>query len=307
MAKLTNKQRSEEFNQMITDALIKQIESGKTSWLKMWKSSSLQQQHNPITGTKYRGVNVFWLMLVSEIKGYSDSRWGTYNNIKKIGGQVTKGERGTKVLIWRPVYKKVNGKYTDQIEYLVNRYWTIFNYSQCDGIEAQAPQEPEFTNGLNEVAQAYIEGEEIEILMGGDRACYSPMLDKIRMPNQSTFKSETSFVSTLFHEIAHSTGAKNRLNREGVTNSISFGNHDYSLEELVAEMTAVMMTVKVGPMEIGDKCFNNSAAYMKHWISHLKDNPDWIATATREASKAVELITSHTKAAKAAKPVESAA
>ncbi|NTV47214.1 MAG: hypothetical protein HGB11_11990 [Chlorobiales bacterium] len=44
--------------------------------------------------------------------------------------------------------------------------------------------------------------------------------------------------STLFHELAHSTGHQSRLLREGITRNWGFGSHEYSEEELVAEMSA---------------------------------------------------------------------
>ncbi|YCI06186.1 zincin-like metallopeptidase domain-containing protein (plasmid) [Ensifer sp. D2-11] len=37
----------------------------------------------------------------------------------------------------------------------------------------------------------------------GDRACYIPALDLIKMPPFSAFESPEAYYSTLFHETAH--------------------------------------------------------------------------------------------------------
>ena len=41
------------------------------------------------TGKAYRGGNSVWLMSVAEQRGYDDHRWGTYNQVKGLGGLLT--------------------------------------------------------------------------------------------------------------------------------------------------------------------------------------------------------------------------
>lgn len=76
------------------------------------------------------------------------------------------------------------------------------------------------------------------------------------------------YYSTLFHEMVYSTGHKDRLNRQGVAkNNITFGGPDYSKEELIAEMGA---TILYGMAGINQTTMDNSASYMKAWLSKLK-------------------------------------
>ncbi|WLT32757.1 zincin-like metallopeptidase domain-containing protein [Geothrix sp. PMB-07] len=75
---------------------------------------------------------------------------------------------------------------------------------------------------------------------GGDRACYIPGWDEIRMPNRAAFPTAEGFYETLFHEAGHSTGHSSRLNRKEVMAGGMFGLRAYSLEELVAELSAVL-------------------------------------------------------------------
>ena len=50
---------------------------------------------NYITGKQYTCGNAQQLDSTFSEKGYSEAIWGTYNQFKKIGGQVKKGEKGT--------------------------------------------------------------------------------------------------------------------------------------------------------------------------------------------------------------------
>jgi len=70
------------------------------------------------------------------------------------------------------------------------------------------------------------------------RAYYRPSEDVVNMPKANLFQSDEEYCSTLFHELTHSTGHKNRLNRDEISEITRFGSHDYSKEELVAEKVA---------------------------------------------------------------------
>ena len=55
------------------------------------------------------------------------------------------------------------------------------------------------------------------------------------LPLKEQFKGEAGYYGTAFHELTHSTGHKDRLNRI-TAGSFSFGHETYSKEELVAEI-----------------------------------------------------------------------
>ena len=73
----------------------------------------------------------------------------------------------------------------------------------------------------------------------GDNAYYSISKKEIVIPEKGQFKDGESFYSNLFHEMAHSTGAEEHLNR--LKPGQSFGSKEYSAEELKAEMTAALV------------------------------------------------------------------
>jgi antirestriction protein ArdC len=90
----------------------------------------------------------------------------------------------------------------------------------------------------------------------------------------------------LFHEAVHSTGAKHRLNREGVADEIRFGSHSYSVEELTAEIGASFLCAQTSI----DSTFENSIAYIQTWAKTLKNDPKMILHASARAQKAVDWI-----------------
>lgn len=118
----------------------------------------------------------------------------------------------------------------------------------------------------------------------GDNAYYSISKEEIVIPEKKQFKDGESFYSNLFHEMAHSTGAEYALDR---LKPSSFGSADYAKEELVAELTAALTASKYG-MEKNIK--SDSAAYIKNWLSTLKEDPSFIKTALTEVKKAHTMI-----------------
>ena len=96
------------------------------------------------------------------------------------------------------------------------------------------------------------------IVKQSDRAFYRPSTDKIVVPELSQYSRREEYYSTAFHELTHSTGHLSRLNR--ISDVAAFGSHDYSKEELVAELGAAYLVNHCG-LETTSS-FNNSAAYL---------------------------------------------
>jgi len=126
-----------------------------------------------------------------------------------------------------------------------------------------------------------------DIQYGGNRACYSVTLDYIKLPHQHTFLSSEEYYSTLFHELAHSTGHANRLARKSILEPSYFGSHEYSKEELVAEMGAAFLCGHAG---IENITINNSAAYIQGWLKALKNDKTLLIHAAAQAQKASDYI-----------------
>jgi antirestriction protein ArdC len=76
------------------------------------------------------------------------------------------------------------------------------------------------------------------------------------------------------------------LNREAIQ-SISYGSHEYSEEELVAEFGAAELCGMAG---IEPLTLENSAAYIANWHKRLKNEPEALIRAIKAASKGVKMI-----------------
>ena len=122
-----------------------------------------------------------------------------------------------------------------------------------------------------------------------DSAYYSPSKHQVVIPLKSQFMNMGEYYGTLFHELAHSTGHKTLLNREGIEGVSPFGSTTYSKEELIAEMTSTFITSFLNINT--DDLFTNSASYLKGWAENLRTTlKNSIMSALTKAQKAFELI-----------------
>ena len=103
------------------------------------------------------------------------------------------------------------------------------------------------------------------------------------MPLKTSFKSEQSYYSTLFHELVHWTGAQHRLKRQL---SGKRGVHlEYAAEELVAEMGAAFLSA-----HFGLKYTTRHAAYLKSYLKHFQGDTKALQKASAKAYKAMDFI-----------------
>ena len=79
--------------EIITEKIIKQLESGVAPWRKPW---TCQTPANLITQKEYRGLNVFTLAS----QGFPSRFWLTFNQVSKLGGRIWKGEKSSPVIFW---------------------------------------------------------------------------------------------------------------------------------------------------------------------------------------------------------------
>lgn len=266
----------------VTERIIEALENGTVPWKKPWRTRG--GPVNVKNGRAYRGINVFLLALA----GYDDPRWGTYKAIASCGGQVRKGEKGTRVILWKPVKPKSEEDEDGEKKggYLLLRDYVVFNAEQADGLPEFEFEEIDFDP--NERAQEIIDGYVVEgdgppLHHRGDSAAYNPMTDTVRVPLQGDFDDADSYYATVFHELVHSTGHESRLKR---IESVNFGDDPYAREELVAEMGAAMLNGLSG-IETREE---NTAAYLANWLRSLRDDKRLVIVAAAQAQKAADWI-----------------
>ena len=281
--------------QIVTDQIIEMLDNGVVPWHKPWKGTMYPS--NLISKKAYRGINPFILACVASMKGYDSPFWLTYNQAKKKGGQVRKGEKSTLVVFWKWIEKEVendNGEMKKR-SFPILRYYNVFNLDQIDGIES--PEAKEMNEDFNsiECAENIIHNmpNKPQIYHNGTRAFYRPSEDMVTLPKKERFENEEEYYSTAFHELGHSTGHESRLKRDL---SGFFGDEKYSQEELVAEMTAAFLC---GVCEIENVTIENSAAYIAGWKKKLKEDEKIIVRAAAQAQKAADFILNENNEAEA--------
>ena len=276
-------------NEMITQKMVERISAtGTLPWRKPWVSQDARPQ-NLMSRKPYRGVNAFLLHMM----GYAQPYFLTMRQANKLGGKVRKGEHAMPVIFWKFVEpKEAQGNGFDKKGYAMLRYYHVFNVVQCDGIpEGKIPKLEKPDREVNSIVEAECLIEDMpnkpKIEYNRAYAAYSPLGDVVRMPSQDMFLSDEAFFSTLLHELTHSTGHQSRLARKGITNVNSFKSHEYSKEELVAEMGAAFLCGHCG---ILPQVQDNSAAYLNCWLERLKADPSMLITAGQQAQKAYDYI-----------------
>lgn len=75
----------------------------------------------------------------------------------------------------------------------------------------ESPKETVDHKKLLKVIQDYCTREHIQVTYAGLRAYYEPGTDSIKIPRRENFAKLEDFYHTLCHEIAHSTGHRDRL------------------------------------------------------------------------------------------------
>jgi antirestriction protein ArdC len=285
--------------ELVTDKIIAAMENGVVPWQKPWTGTGCPTSLT--TGRPYRGINSLILEVVAMGESYDRPLWGTYKQAQALGGNIRKGEKGTPVVLWKPM-EKDKGDGTKE-SFMMMRYFTVFNVAQMDDITIPEKflikREP--VTVLNGIAEAlsYPGGPEVRHSQQ-DRAYYAPASDTIVLPLLEQFTTPERYASTALHEIVHSTGHEDRLNR-GLGNT--FGCEKYAQEELVAEVGAAMLATNLGiPVE-----WDQHAAYLTSWLQVLREDRKMIVQAAQKAQKAIDHVTGEDPAVTALNTEEVAA
>jgi antirestriction protein ArdC len=305
--------------QRVTDIVKAKLQQGIVPWRQPWSAVS-GRPVSMSTGNPYNGVNVLLLGLDAAEKGYTSPWWGTFSQIAERAGMeqrhgkrgnywaspddaprgVRRGEHGTRIVLAKrvkvndvdPVTKEVTRKTVPLL-----RFFTVFNAEQADGLPERYYPKAE-TRGIEEIPEpqevldAYLAngGPSLHHVPGGDRANFNWQTDIIQLPEREQFASANAYYATAFHEAGHSTGHKDRLNREPAQHlgGWKFGDKTYAREELVAEMTSALLQATTGIES--EEQLDQSASYIDDWMGALDKDPQLVSHAASQAGKAADLI-----------------
>ncbi|MDE0194345.1 MAG: zincin-like metallopeptidase domain-containing protein, partial [bacterium] len=271
-------------------------------WQKPWHAK-VGAPRNGVSGRYYRGLNVFLLSHA----GFESPWWFSPKQVNDLGGHIIKGEKVSWCHFFKPWLPKSDQADPLEVEadeadgstrrpIWIIRAYRVVNLDQCagPGIGTFREKHPPVQGPVKD-NDPIAACEEIVAAMpdppsvrhGGNRACYWPAVDQIRMPRRETFVGSEEYYSTLFHELTHSTGHADRLNRKTLVAGAPFRSPVYSQEELVAEMGAAFLCAEAG---IDDPTIENSAAYLGGWLTYLSSDPKALVVAGAQAQKAADHI-----------------
>lgn len=276
--------QTSEYRKAVTERLIGMLESGTAPWQKPWDAgiAAMNRPHN-FNGRPYHGVNALMLWCTAIDKGYEDPRWLTFKQVNKLGGHVNKGEKAQIVEYWQ-WEKEVENLETGEKEKVPLEHpkvyrTAVFNADQCTGLPKLRRQAQKWSPV--ERAENIIAANGVPVTHNTDgSAFYSPGGDFICLPPRESFATVDAYYSTLLHEVGHSTGHPTRLNREF---GGQFGSEGYAREELRAELASTFLCGELGIATTGSD--EQHAAYVKSWVSALKNDYNEIFRAAADAEK----------------------
>jgi antirestriction protein ArdC len=271
----------------VSARIIAELERGAAPWVRPWSSTAGQNlPQNAVSNRPYSGCNVILLWLARN-RGWPTPRFLTFKQAIEAGGNVRKGEHGTKVYFVKQLQiKDSDGEEADTRLIPMMREYTVFNVDQCenlpDSIKAGKPMRIRNPDTRDALADEFLHSTGADIREGQGEAYYVPSHDFISMPAFEAFKGADHFYNVALKELTHWTGHRSRLDRDL---KHRFGERVYAAEELIAELGAAFLCAEFG--FDGDV---RNAGYIATWIELLKADKRAFFTACNRASKAADYL-----------------
>ena len=292
-------------NELIND-MLEELQNPKNDTAPWRKGYVKMNFTNTVSGRDYKGINRLHLMYSARKNGFSDYRWITYNQMKaanEANGEplylLRKGSKATKIEFHQLISpeeakerrerQKAKGVEDEMIVerdggYWIHKYYNVFNADQFYRFPKMEQLSEDVKNAMLDSA---LENSQATIYYDQmDKNYYMPAKDEIHLVRKEYWEDKQKLYATALHEMAHSTGHSSRLNRP-IENE--FGTKEYALEELKADFASTILFQTYG-LEQTEEQKKNSLAYLKHWYKILKEDPNQLVYAIKDAEKAVEYI-----------------
>ena len=280
------------------------VEGLQKDGLKYFKSfSGFGYPKNALTLKEYSGIN-FWALNIQKQKlEYKSNLWATKKAWASVGSTILDGqEKNGRAIFYYSTFKKdvKKNEKMDEKTFAFLKVSYVYNLAQVD--LKNSTYSPAIETPINKV----IDNQEIENFVKNinglklshsfDGKCYyHKIVDSIVMSDKSTFKdtpdnnASNNYYSVLFHELIHWSGAKERLNRfeKNLKRFKDNTQLEYAHEELIAEIGAVLLSQR---FNIQKTINSNNLAYLKSWISALKNDNKFLISALSQSYRASEFL-----------------
>jgi putative DNA primase/helicase len=315
----------------MVDKFLAELEEGIANpkgWTPTWHGGTRVNLSNPATGRRYSGSNAMYLLFSGHTGPFAGhAQWA------ELGANVRKGESGIPIMVpmgtggkakkrrkpatngtqlpadgmtdSKPAESKDSKDDDERVPFRV-RY--VFGADQVDGWTNPATVDK--THDPRETvpaAEAIIAAaaKRVPIRYGASGGAYwKPTANEIHLPQRERFDTLAAFYGTAFHEIIHSTGHKQFLDRQ---QSTKFGSEEYGFEELVAEFGAAFLGQETNTATDMPPTWAENRDYLAGWRDRITDGgPEVLERAARLAQSAARLVQSWTPPATATAEVNRA-
>lgn len=293
--------KAEIVKQQLAERFIHCLDDKKEEWSKNWKIGN--GACNGISNRKYAGLNRFLLTFYSQEEKYEGNRFYTFNQIKEKGYHL-ENAKGKGIPIIYPMFNYFKDGATDYSDRKLvgvskksemirsgeatesNFKWAyasvkyVFSEDLVKEIERDSQQHIYSNDEKFEFLKGFMKETGVELYQSkiNERCYYDIDKHRIVLPPDNHFFNKEALLSTLAHEIAHSTSKG--LERE-VTGE--FGSEEYAKEELCAEIASAYICAELGIDTSMNE--NNNVAYIQSWSTAIKDNYKYLEDAVKDADK----------------------
>src|ERR1700687_464806 len=146
----------------VSARIVAELERGAAPWIKPWSATpGANSPCNAVSNRPYSGCNVI-LLWMAQAAGYRTPRFLTFKQALELGGNVRKGEHGTKVYFVKQLQVQDKGADDETATRLVPmmREYTVFNVDQGetlpDSIETGKPMRVRNSDMRDEFADAFL-------------------------------------------------------------------------------------------------------------------------------------------------------
>lgn len=253
------------------------------------------------TGNAYKGINNIILAFTATEKGYTDPRWLTFSQIKKNNWSLKKDTKGTAIELCEYIDKTTKKPfdrnsvaqlsdadkkaYWNENVYPIYKKHIVFNASCVEGIDKYVKPQIDVTSRSERCEKILTHSESPIINDSADKPYYKRTSDTIHLPKRERYGNDEDYYAIALHEIAHSTGAPDRLNRvTGV-----YGSAKYAEEELCAELASLMIQQDL-KLPLSNENLKLHTEYIKKWFNVLNNDPTVLYKSITQADKISQYV-----------------
>src|SRR3954464_2989969 len=116
----------------VSARIVAELEAGAAPWIKPWSATpGANTPCNAVSNRAYSGCNVV-LLWMAQAAGGRTPRFLAFKQALELGGNVRKGERGTKVYFVKQLQVREGDDDTATRIVPMMREYTVFNVDQCE-------------------------------------------------------------------------------------------------------------------------------------------------------------------------------